>query len=190
MISFLQYNLITHIVQSCCEKSTEIKNKLKEYNEAFDKYIKRRVCETSLYYDGKFKEFTRSDSEESVNLLIITDESWNECTEFVKVIQLKSIIARAFGCNKFSLALQSITPQCLKLCYALMPSLVHHIFPLTLEEWNKLRSHGVAEIHCKDYHYMVDEKCKLYMIHVLCDVVLTIMYSILQQLQEKDLEMF
>ena len=36
---------------------------------------------------------------------------------------------------------------------------------------------------------MVDRKCKFHMIHVLSDVVLTVMYYTLQQLQEKDLEM-
>ena len=189
LVSFLHYNLIENIVKSCCKESTEINKELEEYNEAFDTYIKRRVCETSLYYDGQFKVFTGSDSEESVNLLIITDESWNEFTEFVKVTKLKPIIAEAFKCSEIFLALQSIEPRCLKLRYALIPSLVDHIFPLTLEEWNKLRSLGIAEIHCRDYHYMVDEKCKFRMIHVLCDVVLTVMYSTLQQLQEKDLEM-
>ena len=187
LVSFLHYYLIENIITSCCEESSEIKVMLEEYNIAFDDYIKRRVCETSLYYDGQFKVFTGSDSEESVNLLIITDESWNELTEFVKVTNLRPIIAGAFRCNEIFLALQSIKPQCLKLCYALISSLVDHIFPLTLEEWNKLRSLGIAEIHCRDYHYMVDEKCKFHMIHVLCDVVLTVMYSTLQQLQEKDL---
>ena len=185
LLSFLHYSLIKTIVKSFCEKSTEIKDKLEKYNKAFDEYIKRRVCETSLYYDGQFKVFTGSDSEETVKLLILTDENWNEYTEFVRVKNLKPIIARAFRCNEFFLALQSIEPQCLKLRYALIPSLVDHIFPLTLEEWNKLRSHGVAEIHCKDYHYMVDEKCKLHMIHVLCDVALTVMHFHIAAVTEK-----
>ena len=172
LISFLHYTLIKNIVKSCCKKSTEIKKELEEYNEGFNRYIKRRVCETSLYYDGQFKVFTGSHSEGSVNLIIITDETWNEFTEFVKVKKLRSIIAGAFRCNKFSLSLQSIEAMCLKLCYALIPSLVDHIFPLTLEEWNKLRSHGIAEIHCRDYHYMVDRKCKFHMIHVLYCVIL------------------
>ena len=187
MFSYLHYTLIENIVESCCKESSEINDMLNKYTIAFKEYIKRRVCETSLYYDGQFKVFTGSDSVETVNLLIITDESWNKFTEFVKVEDLRLIIAEAFRINDFFLDLQNIKPQCLELCYALIPSLVDHIFPLTLEEWNKLRSLGIAQIHCRDYHYMVDEKCKFHMIHVLCDVVLTVMYSTLQQLQEKDL---
>ena len=175
LLSFLHYELIEIIVTSCCDKSDEIKDMLKNYQKEFDDYIKRRVCETSLYYDGKFKVFTGSDSKETVELVIITDENWNDYTPFLKVLDFESIIANAFRCDKIFLTLQSIEPHCLKLRYALIPSLVDHIFPLTPEEWNKLRFHGVAEIHCGDYHCMVDEKCKLHMIHVLCDVALTVM---------------
>ena len=170
LLSFLHYELIERIVTCCCDQSDEIKDLLKNYKKRFDEYVKRRVCETSLYYDGKFKVFTGSDSKETVELVIITDENWDDYTPFLRVKEFESIIADAFRCDKIFMILQSIEPQCLKLRYALIPSLVDHIFPLTLEEWNKLRSHGVAEIHCRDYHYMVDGKCKLHMIHVLCNV--------------------
>ena len=176
LLSFLHYKLIDRIVTSCCNQSDEIKDLLKNYKKMFNDYIKRRVCETSLYYDGKFKVFSGSDSKETVKLVIITDENWDDYTPFLRVKEFESIIANAFRCDKIFLILQSIEPQCLKLRYALIPSLVDHIFPLTLEEWNKLRSHGVAEIHCRDYHYMVDGKCTLHMIHVLCNVALTVMY--------------
>ena len=190
LVSFLHYELIEIIITFCCKKSIELNEELKEYKKSFEDYIKRRVCETSLYCDGQFEQFTgSSNSEEKFNLLIITDKTWNQFTEYVDIIEFQTIIAEAFRCKKIFLTLQSIEPQCLKLCYALIPSLVDHIFPLTLEEWNKLRSHGVAQIHCRDYHYMVDRKCKFHMIHVLSDVVLTVMYSTLQQRQEKDSEM-
>ena len=190
LVSFLHYELIDIIITFCCKKSNKFNKKLKQYNKRFEDYIKRRVCETSLYRDGQFEQFTgSSNSEEKVNLLIITDEKWDKFTEYVDITEFQTIIAKVFRCKKIFLTLQSIEPQCLKLCYALIPSLVDHIFPLTLEEWNKLRSHGVAQIHCRDYHYMVDRKCKFHMIHVLSDAVLTVMYSTLQQLQEKDSEM-
>ena len=190
LVSFLHYELIEIIITSQCKKSIELNQELKLYTESFEDYIKRRVCETSLYRDGQFEQFTgSSNSEEKINLLIITDERWNQFAKYVDITEFETIIAKAFRCNKIFLTLKSIKPQCLKLCYALIPSLVDHIFPLTLEEWNKLRSHGVAQIHCRDYHYMVDRKCKFHMIHVLSDVVLTVMYSTLQQLQEKDSEM-
>ena len=189
LLSFLHYDFVEEIVTSCCDESSVLKDLLEKYEEAYNEYIKRRVCETSLYNEGQFKEFTGSDSEETVELLLITDEKWNGYTPFARVKDFEYIIQTAFRCNKFLLTLKSIEPQCLKLRYALIPSLVNHIFPLTLEEWNKLRSHGVAQIHCRDYHYMVDRKCKFHMIHVLSDVVLTVMYSTLQQLQEKDSEM-
>ena len=161
LVSFLHYELIEIIITSCCKKSINLNEELKEYKEKFDDYIKRRVYETPLYYDGQLKPFTgSSNSEETINLLIITDNSWNHSTLYVDITKFERIIAKAFRCHRIILTLQSIEPHCLKLRYALIPSLVDHIFPLTLEEWNTLRSHGVAEIHCRDYHYMVDEKCK------------------------------
>ena len=168
LLSFLHYDFIEEIVTSCCVQSCVLKDLLEKYEEAYNEYIKRRVCETSLYNEGQFKEFTGSDSEKkTVELLLITDEKWNGYTPFARVKDFEYIIQTAFRCNKFLLTLKSIEPQCLKLRYALIPSLVDHIFPLTLEEWNKLRSHGVAQIHCRDYHYMVDRKCKFHMIHGL-----------------------
>ena len=186
LVSFLHYELIEKIITSCCKKSFQLNEELKEYKEKFDDYIKRRVYETPLYYDGQLKPFTgSSDSEETIDLLIITDDRWNHFTQYVNITEFEHIIANAFRCNRILLTIQSIEPHCLKLRYALIPSLVDHIFPLTLEEWNKLRSHGVQQIHCRDYHYMVDKKCTLHMIHVLCDVALTIMHSHIAAATEK-----
>ena len=186
LVSFLHYELIEIIITSCCKNSINLNEELKQYKEKFDDYIKRRVYETPLYYDGQLKPFTgSSDSEETIDLLIITDNRWNHFTQYVNITELEDIIANAFRCNRILLTLRSIEPHCLKLRYVLIPSLVDHIFPLTLEECNKLRSHGVAEIHCRDYHYMVDEKGKLHMIHVLCDVALTVMHSHIAAATEK-----
>ena len=184
MLSFLHYELIEIIVTSCCDQSDEIKDLFKIYKNEFNEYIRRRVCETSFYSNGKFKVLTRSDSKETVDLVIVTDENWNNYSPFLSVLELEYAIAKVFRGKTFFLALRSIEPD-LKLHYAIIPSLVDHIFPLTLEEWNNLICYGVTEIHCREYHYMVNEKCKFHMVHVLYDV-LTVMYSILQQLQEKD----
>ena len=111
LLSFLHYELIERIVTSCCDQSDEIKDLLKNYEKMFNDYIMRRVCETSLYYDGKFKVFTGSDSKETVELVIITDESWNDYTPILRVTEFEAIISKAFRCDKIFLTLQSIEPQ-------------------------------------------------------------------------------
>ena len=108
LLSFLHYELIDRIVTSCCNQSDEIKDLLRNYKEKFDDYIKRRVCEASFYYDGKFKVFTGSDSKETVELVIITDENWDDYTPFLRVKQFENIIANAFRCDEIFLTLQSI----------------------------------------------------------------------------------
>ena len=187
LLSFLHCYLIENIITSCCNKSRRLKRLLKKYMKAFDEYIKRRVCETSIYYDGEFKIFTGSKSEKTVELLIITDENWNDATPFVNVKDFEIIISNAFRCNRILLNLQSIEPRCLKLRYDLIPSLVDLIFPLTLEEWNNLKSHGIAEILCRNYHYMVDKKCKYHWVRVLCIVALAVVCFYIAAVTGKDL---
>ena len=108
LLSFLHYKLIERIVTSCCDKSDEIKDLLKNYMKKFDDYIKKRVCEASLYYDGQFKVFTGSDSKETVELVIIIDEKWNNYTPSLRVTEFENIIEKAFRCKEINVTLQSI----------------------------------------------------------------------------------
>ena len=173
LLSFLHFDFIKKIIKSCCKKSAKLNDLLQKYKEAFNNYIKRQVCETSYYYDGKINVFTETISKEAVDLLIIMDDSWDDFTPFSKVLNLEKVIAKTFRCSRVLLDLQSIEPHCLQLRYALDRSLVNLIFPLTLEEWNELRSQGIAQIHCGDYQYMMDEKGKcIYSTWFVCCVLL------------------
>ena len=108
VLSFLHYELIDRIVTSCCDQSGEIKDMLEIYKKMFKQYIKRRTCKTSLYYDGKLKVFTGSDSKETIELVILTDENWDDYTPFLRAKEFEIIIANAFRCDKIFLTFQNI----------------------------------------------------------------------------------
>ena len=96
---------------------------------------------------------TESVTKDAVELVIITDHQWDECTQFVNVLELKDIIAHALNIDDFNLELLSITPQCLKLYLGIAVAVAISIFPPTAEEWNKLSSLGIIEMRCLSFVY-------------------------------------
>ena len=158
LLSFLRYDVVKRIVKLCCKQSAKLNDRLQKYKEALNDYIKRSVCETSYYHDGEIKVYNGRIPKGMVELLIITDDSWDDFVSFSKVRNLEKTVANVFRISQALLDLQSIEPHCLQLRYVLDRPLVSRIFPLTLEEWNELRSQNIAQVHCGDYHCMMDEK--------------------------------
>lgn len=158
LISFLQYNIVKHIINNMCLESEKLMTMMKCYEESFSTYIQRWVCESSIYHEGKFEKFNRTDFDDDVNLVIITDDSWNEYTPFLRIRDLERILQKAFRCSSIFLKLESIEPHCLKLQYSVSLRIVNWVFPLTAEEWNYITRHGIAELECLNYHYSLQKK--------------------------------
>ena len=159
MISFVQFSIIKRVVTKLCLESVDLQEQLQQYEADFNKYIMRRVCESSLYHKGKFELFTGGDSNGDVELLIVTDDNWNEYTSFVDVLDLGDIVAKSLNIDNFSLHLARIETNCLRIRYTISVHIVNNVFPLTIEEWNKLTEHGIVEMKCLDFHYSQKEKC-------------------------------
>ena len=153
LISYLQFSVVERIVKVLCTGSPDLQEKLQKYKDNFQKYILRRVCDSTVYLGGKFESLTSSDSKEVVELILITDDKWNEFTPFLEVLELKDIVAQYLNINDFNLELVNISPQCLKLHLAISIAIALSIFPLTQEEWNKLYSLGIVELKCLDFTY-------------------------------------
>ena len=153
LISYLQFSVVERIVKVLCTGSSDLQEKLQKYKDNFQKYILRRVCDSTVYQEGKFESLTSSDSKEVVELILITDDQWNEFTPFLNVLELKDIVAKYLNINDFNLELVNISPQCLKLHLAISIAIALSIFPLTQEEWNKLSSLGIVELKCLDFTY-------------------------------------
>ena len=153
LISYLQFSVVERIVKVLCTGSPDLQEKLQKYKDNFQKYILRRVCDSTVYQEGKFESLTSSDSKDVVELILITDDEWNEFTPFLNVLELKDIVAKYLNINDFNLELVNISPQCLKLHLAISIAIALSIFPLTQEEWNKLSSLGIVELKCLDFTY-------------------------------------
>ena len=158
LISFLKITIIKRIIRVLC-KGSKLLKQLQQYEDHYNKYIQRRVCESTVFHRGTFETFTKSDSTECVELLLITDETWNLNTKFVKVCDLEEVVANALDIDTFTLQLVRIEPQCLKICFSISIHIAKSVFPLTQEEWNIISSHGVVEIRCLD-HLCTTEKCR------------------------------
>ena len=95
LISFLQFSIIKRIIKDLCTECAELQEMLRVYQANFDAYIRRRVRVTEAYEEGRIEGFTSRDSEERVELVIVTDENWNGNTEFLRLLDLEAIVAQA-----------------------------------------------------------------------------------------------
>ena len=170
LMSFLQFSILKRIVRDLCYNSKELQDRLKTYEENFNRYLKRRVCETHIYQEGRFEVFTGSGSDKKVKLLIITDENWDDNSEFLRVSELKRIVANILNIDNFSLELESIETNCLRLHYSISILIAQAVFPLTDEEWKKLSQHSIVKMQCLEYLYTTEDKgtqCFLHVFHIL-----------------------
>lgn len=153
LISFLQISILKRIITHLCRRSTELQEKLMTYESNFQQYIQGRICKTTVYCEGRFEKFTACEDDEKVDLILLTDENWNEDMEFVKVLELEKTVAKCLGFNDFHLHLVAIQSECLKLFYSISVHIARAVFPLTPEELDKLASYSIAVVKCLDYHY-------------------------------------
>ena len=160
LISFLQFSIIKRIITTVCTDSATLQEKLQTYETKFDHYITRRVCESAIYHEGRFEAFTGTDSEDMAELVIITDESWDDYQPLVNVLDLERVVAKCLNIDRFILHLASIERNCLRIRYTISVHVVNSVFPLTTEEWSKLTDHGIVEMKCLNFHYSKEKKGK------------------------------
>ncbi|CAI8030167.1 hypothetical protein GBAR_LOCUS17108, partial [Geodia barretti] len=158
LISFLQFSILKRVITELCTGSQELQEKLKAYESEFNDYIRRRVCETSIYHEGRFEVFTGGQSDKKVELLIITDKHWDYSIRFVDLLDLEALVAKCLNIDRFNLQMFRIEPNCLRIRYAVSIRIAKTVFPLTNEEWKQLSHHGIIKIHCQEYFYTTDDK--------------------------------
>ena len=148
--TFLQHTLTKRIVCTLCRESEELQEKVKAYEEEFKQYTQVRVVDIC---NEDFDELCGTDSTDRVDLLIKTDETFNESTQLVKILDLQEAVSHAFHCEKYLLHLKRIGTKDHTVCYTIFSQITKSVFPLTNEEWVYLTQHGVAELKCLDFHY-------------------------------------
>ena len=145
LVSFLQYNIIEQIIAFFCLKNQELTEMLKEYKIDFNKYVKRRICDSSLFEERKWIEFDGS-SAASPMLVMATDHSWDKFKPFMTAMNFRKYVVEIFGIKEFYLDLKSIDANCLRF-YFEVPNCFHElVFPLTPEQEECLWKYGIAKI--------------------------------------------
>ena len=161
LISFLQYDIVEHIIVGLCTESDELNEALQKYKDHFSRYVKVRVCESSLFQKGEIKVFDeKNPSCSTPHLIIVTDNTWTQYVPFLKTQNLRRYVVQIFGIQEFYLDLDSIDTNCLKLSYVVPSCMEDLVFPLTPEQEEKLREYGISEVYFGKYHYIMEEKGK------------------------------
>ena len=167
LLSFLHFELMKRIIIKLCFECKDLQMSLSSYEAAYQQFIRTPVHKSCVCREERFEVLSGADSEDTTDLVITADDG---NTSFADILHLESIIARAFRCSQLVLHIRYIElqPPHLTLVYGIPCSMVDSIFPLTLEEWDMLRSHSISEIHCAECHYMLDDKgSTLEIMHVL-----------------------
>ena len=159
-ITFYKFSILEFIIENLCiDNDRKLKEELEEYKVQFSVYIKRRVCESSLYYGGEFNPGDTFTPKEGCNLVLITDESWNREASLEAVLDLEGYVADIFGIQKFVLCLKRVEENCLRLYHSIPICVEHIILSIKHEQAQKLMKCGIAEIYCGNCH-MVLQTCK------------------------------
>ena len=167
LLSSLHYEVMKHIIIKLCSECRDLQMSLASYEASYEQVIKTPVHKSCVCREERFEVLSGAGSENTTDLVIMADDG---SSSFADIFYLESIIARAFRCSQLVLHIRYIElqPPHLTLVYGIPCSVVDTIFPLTLEEWDMLRSHSISEIHCAECHYMLDDKgSALEIMHVL-----------------------
>ena len=157
LFSCLHYEVMKHMIMKLCSECEDLQSDLASYESSYREFIQAPVHESCTCHEGRFEVLDEIESEDNTDLLITADGGM---TSFAVILKLETIIAKAFRCSQVALNIRYIKfhPPHLTLVYGIPCSMVDCIFPLTLEEWDELRSHSISEIQCIEWHYVLDDK--------------------------------
>ena len=154
-LTFYNFKVLESIIKNVCKDNVELKKELEEYKSLFKEYIKRRVCESSLYYGGEFSPGDTCTPKEGCNLVLITDEKWNHESSLKAVLGLEKTVADIYKIKDFVFGLERIEENCLRLYYNIPMFLEHVILSMKQEQVLTLISSGIAEIYCGGCHIVL-----------------------------------
>ena len=145
LVSFLQYDIIEQIIVNFCSENENLSKMLKDYKVNFNMYVKRRICESSLFEEKKLIQFDgKSDSEPM--LVMVTDHSWDKFKTLMTAMNFRKYVVEIFGINEFHLDLKSIDAKCLRFYFEVPSYFREFVFPLTPEQEECLWKYGIEKI--------------------------------------------
>ena len=166
-ITFYKFSVLESIIKDLCtDKEKTLKKELEDYKEQFETYIKRRVCETALYFDAKFSLDENISPKEKSNLILITDSLWDRNTSLKVVLELEAKVASIFGINDIVLNLRAIEDNCLRLYYSTPPFVEDVVISMTYVQVEVLEKCGIEGIILTDLFQLTLKECELSKFHL------------------------
>ena len=139
--SFCDYQLIKYMIKLV--GTDEDKDQLKQYEQEFSNYAKRRVCECP----STFCSSNDTDSELHVKL----DSTYDDLK--LTLEEIKHLQYRLCSLLRISFCrLTSIEKGCFLLTF-LIPCVQEAVFPLSIEQEKALRELGVCQLTCGNYQF-------------------------------------
>ena len=158
ILTFYKFTILESIIKDVCKDNEKLKNELEEYKSHFKEYIRRRVCESSLYYSGEFRPGNTYAPKEGCNLVLITDEHWDHRSSLKAVLDLEGDVADIFDIEDFAFGLKRIEENCLRLYHSIPTEVEHMILSVKQEQVLRLIICGIAEIYCGGYHIVLKSR--------------------------------
>ena len=158
-LTFYKFRILESIIKNVCKNNEGLNNELEEYKSHFKEYIRRRVCESSLYYGGEFRPGNTYAPKEGCNLVLITDENWDHKSSLKAVLDLEGSVADILDIKDFALGLKRIEENCLQLYHSIPTDVEDVILSIKQDQVLRLMICGIAEIYCGDYHIVL-RTCK------------------------------
>ena len=156
-ITFHNFELLESIIYELCkENSKPLREELEKYRTDFRQYIERRVFQSSLYYEGKFKPEAVT---EGCNLLLIMDENWSRDTTLKRTIELQIYVCGIFDIACCTLRLEVIKSNSLHLHYTIPACVERHILSMKKGQADLLIKQGIIQMDCGDQCIVLKE-CK------------------------------
>ena len=165
-MTFLKSDILESIIHRFCK---ELKSKLESFNMTFNQYIKRRVCDSTLFCRETFvpPECLYASSEEDrvptngeVLILIthgILDAEHNTIEDVIRLIKK---VSRILDIPYMCLNLHKIEPNCLTLYHYIPSCFKETVIHLQHDQVARLLCNGLVKEQCGDTTIHLEEKCE------------------------------
>ena len=175
-MTFLIPDILESIIDRFCK---ELNSNLERFTKTFNKYIKRRVCDSTLFYREKFlppdcldasieKDGVSTNGE--VLILITHDILDAEHNTFEDVIRLLRKVSRILDIPYPYLSLHKIEPNCLTLYHYIPSCFKETVIRLQHDQVARLLCNGLVKEQCGDTTIDLEEKCE-FTLAVRCIIV-------------------
>ena len=143
--NYLDYKLLVYVIEECGTHDDSVVKRLQSYNEALQRFCKRRIFELPLPENGNGAENKKQEK-----LYIKLNIPEDTLVEQMFPIRIK--VAEILQLNPATLQICSVDKGCVQLIFLIPKFVARKIFPLSDEQTSALsKDVSVMRLECGDY---------------------------------------